>query len=810
MKKNILLITALFATLTTTAQKTNHSSAAAGCQHTKTGTKNIAKQFSATSGITDSITIAHYIITIDTIAFSAQTLKANTQLNVKAKQNNITQVPLSLLQMNIDSVLVNSSPVTYNYNDTTLTVNLSTTLNNGDSAQLHVYYNGHPQQDASGWGGFYFSSGAAFNMGVGFDAIPHNLGKVWYPCIDEFTDKSTYEFFITTPLNKKAYCNGYLNAQITNPNGTITWHWKMDNKIPTYLTSIAVDSYVSWTRNINGIPVEVAAAASDTTALANSLQHLPTAITAFTNAYGPYPFNKVGYSLVNFGSGAMEHAANIHIGQAFMTTGLTYETLWAHELSHMWWGDNVTCSTAEDMWLNEGFASFNEAFFTQAQYGDSLYKNWIRNNHRKVLQFAHINDGSYLTMNNIPQNYTYGYHVYQKGADVVHTLRNNMGDSLFFQGCRDDHTNLAYGNASSSDLKNELTASSGINMTRFFDDWISTPGFPHFSIDSVVYIPGGLDHYYVYTKQKTKGNNNHIYQMPVEITFSNGINPDTTVTVVIDSATNMFHIPLVFWPAIWIALDRKEKISDAISDFERTITTTGTVTMPETNTQLNVQNAGNATTRIRTEHHWVAPDPFKRSNPGVRLSNYHYWSVDGNWDSTFHTKCNFIYNGSNSATTGHIDNTLITTTEDSLKLYYRASPANDWFAITSVTHNMGSPTDKVGSFTVDTLKKGEYVLGYFDYTVGVQQPGQPTPSAKILSATPNPAKHTCRINFTLPNGSNALLQICNLKGEIVDQIAIYSHQEFIEWDCSNITKGTYLCSLITQNVNANTVKVVVK
>lgn len=808
MKKIILIaITSLISLTHIHAQKSN---TVAGCQHTKMQAQQFSRVSTPTSGITDSITIEHYVITIDTIAFTAQTLRANTLLKVKAKQNNITQVTLSLLQMNIDSITINNATATYLYNDTTLLVNLFSQLNIGDSVFVRVFYHGHPQQDASGWGGFYFSASAAFNMGVGFDAVPHNLGRVWYPCVDEFTDKSTYEFFITTPSSKKAYCNGYLNNQITNANGTITWHWKMDNKIPTYLSSIAVGNYVSWTRNINGIPVEIASAAGDTAAVAVTMQHLPTAISAFTNAYGPYPFNKVGYTLVNFGSGAMEHATNIHIGQVFMIAGLTYETLWAHELSHMWWGDNVTCETAKDMWLNEGFASFNEAFFTQAQYGDSLYKNWIRTNHRKVLQFAHINDGSYLTMNNIPQNYTYGYHVYQKGADVVHTLRNYMGDSLFFEGCKDYHDNRSYGNASSNDLRDELTTSSGINMTRFFDDWISTPGFPHFSIDSVVYVPGGLDHYYVYTRQKSKGNNNHIYQMPVDITFSNGLQPDTTVTVVIDSAFNVFHIPLAFYPATWIALDRKEKISDAISDFERTVTTTGIVTMSETNTQLNVQNAGNGTTRIRTEHHWVAADPFKRSNPGVRLSDYHYWSVDGNLDAAFYTKCNFIYNGSNSATLGHLDNTLITGTEDSLKLFYRANTADDWYVVTAITHNMGSANDKIGSFTVDTLKKGEYVLGYLDYTVGITSPITKAATAKLLSATPNPAKHTCRINFKLPDHSNAILQICNIKGEVIDQIAIYSHQEFAEWDCSGQPNGTYLCSLISSNEITEAIKIIVK
>lgn len=195
---------------------------------------------------------------------------------------------------------------------------------------------------------------------------------------------------------------------------------------------------------------------------------------------------------MNFTAGAMEHATNISIGRAFINGTLGYETLWAHELSHMWWGDKVTCKTDADMWLNEGWASFNEALFTQALYGNTAYKNWIRTNHRKVLQFAHISDGSYLALNAIPSDYTYGATAYQKGADIVHTLRNYLGDSLFKVGTQHYLDSFAYGNASSANLRDALTSATGINMNRFFDDWIFTPGFPHFSIDSVVYFPGGL------------------------------------------------------------------------------------------------------------------------------------------------------------------------------------------------------------------------------------------------------------------------------------------------------------------------------
>src|SRR5262249_38795077 len=156
---------------------------------------------------------------------------------------------------------------------------------------------------------------------------------------------------------------------------------------------------------------------------------------------------------------------------------------------------------------------------------------------------------------------------------------------LFFVGCHGYMSNRAYGNATSAQFRDELTLASGMNMTRFFDDWVFTQGFPHFSIDSVVYSPGGLDHYTVYTRQRTKGNASHIYSMPVDITFSNGLQNDTTVTIVIDSATNVFHIDLIGM-FDFIALDRGEKISDAISDYERPVTAAGTIAFPETNVTL--------------------------------------------------------------------------------------------------------------------------------------------------------------------------------------------------------------------------------
>lgn len=756
----------------------------------------------SSQSVTDTLHIQHYIIHIDSIGFAQQSIRAHANVKVVSKLNNVQNISLSLLKLTIDSIYYPGGNLSYTYNDTVIHISPPAPLNQNDTFDLTVVYHGNPQQDASGWGGFYFSANAAFNLGVGFDSDPHNLGKVWFPCLDVFTDKCTYDFFITTPSNLKAYCNGYLNSTINNPNGTIIWNWKMDAPIPTYLACMSVANYTSWIRTVAGIPVEIAALPSDTPYVTSTFVNLPVAVNTFVDFYGAYPFNKIGYSLVNFGSGAMEHATNISIGKAFINGTLSYETLWAHELSHMWWGDKVTCKTAEDMWLNEGWASYNEALFTQALYGETAYKNWIRTNHRKVLQFAHITDGSYYAMNAIPPAYTYGFHVYQKGADIVHTLRNYLGDASFKHGAQAYLNKFAYGNAASADMRDVLTDSTGTNMTDFFDDWIFTPGFPHFSIDSVVYFPGGLDHYFVYTRQRSKGNAGHIYHTPVELTFSNGF-MDTTVTVIIDSATNMFHIPLLIGNAQWVAVDRNEKISDAISDYERTVTATGTFIMQETNTTLLVQTVGSPTSKVRVEHNWVQPDGFKQSNPGIRISDYHYWKVDGIFETGFYAKMLFQYNGSTSTTNGYIDNTLITGVEDSLVILYRANTADDWHTV-AATQNMGSPVDKVGNFTVDTLFKGEYVLGYRDQTVNVANPPKIYPS---LKASPNPADGLCTISFSLPPGEKGDINVYSTDGKKFFSTHVFAHQQFINWDSSKVPQGNYVITLMVNDINQDSIQV---
>ena len=150
----------------------------------------------ATNLRSDTIDILHYSIALDITDFTTDTIRGYTDIRFTPLMSNVNVLSLDLLELLIDSIRYGSTPLAYSYNDTLLTVTLPFTHNPGDTTTLRVAYHGKPQGDASGWGGFYYQSGYAFNLGVGFAADPHVYGRVWFPCFDNFVERSTYTFDI--------------------------------------------------------------------------------------------------------------------------------------------------------------------------------------------------------------------------------------------------------------------------------------------------------------------------------------------------------------------------------------------------------------------------------------------------------------------------------------------------------------------------------------------------------------------------------------------------------------------------------------
>ncbi|MEX0967903.1 MAG: M1 family aminopeptidase [Bacteroidia bacterium] len=746
----------------------------------------------AFSQVFDSVDVQHYHIAMQFPQLSAKTFTARCNISFKTNQN-LDEVNLHLSSLTVDSIFLGQQKITFSHTGDNLQVLLPASMNPGDTATIAVYYQGTPAQDPSRWGGFYFNTiqdGYAWNLGVGFEVDPHNFGRAWFPCRDNFEDKATYTFAILTDSNLKAFCNGSLENVTNHGNGTSTWNWNLRDSIPTYLASVAIanyhEVYFPYTGIASTFPVSVAAHPEDTGKARKSFENLPRGLLAFENAYGPQPFERVGFCVVPFTGGAMEHATNIAYPR-FATDGtLAYESLWAHELSHHWWGDHVTCATAEDMWLNEGWASWSEALFFEHLNGAEAYREYVRANHLQVLRYAHtdLGDEQPLPVSPVGHEHTYGTHVYNKGADMVHTLRNYIGDAKFFPALKLYQDSFAFKNASSADLRDFLSRHTGVDLQHFFNDWIFQAGFAHFSIEkwSSSQSSTGYD-ITVNLRQKLRFADHNFTNVPLELVFMSSDWKMHVETIMLSGNGIETQVNIPFEP-VFAGVNIDGKLSDAKTRQHKIIAEKGVYEFSDALMEIDVESITDSAFLL-VEHNWVAADPFKGQNPGIRISDYRYYSVSGVWPIQFEATATIPYEGRTIAG-GYLDHTLDISTEDSLVLLYRSSPSQNWTEYPDYEKEMILKTDKRGKIIINDLKQGEYVIGYRDIAASVEEPkgrGQ-------LQLFPNPAEGWVRIKS--PVSGMATLTIFDMSGKQVDRQHLQLGDTTTLVQLQDYRKGTYL------------------
>jgi len=745
------------------------------------------KENQATAIYSDTLEAVHYAIHLTDLNLTDKTIKGYTTAKLVSKTNSLSTLKLELASLTVDSVFIeNIKTNNFTHSGNLINIGLTTPINTGDTINTTIYYHGQPFVDPSGWGGFHFSGDYALNLGVGFDAIPHNLGKAWFPCIDDFQDRALYDVYLTVANDKKAISGGKL-IEVTNlGNGFSTWHWKTDFTLPTYLISATTGKYSLVTDAYNGlqgqVPITYYCKQGDTAKVASTFINMKNILQIFENHFGPYPFERVGYTATPGGLGAMEHAANVSYPFSGWTGSTENEWWYAHELSHMWFGDKVTCASAEDMWLNEGWAVWCESLYREGLFGKQAYKDNMRFKLKDVLQTTYITDGGYFAVYGIPQTITYGSTVYQKGGQVTHTLRGYMGDSLFFGGVKAYLEQYGYNFASSYDLRDFLTAYSGIDMVPFFDAWVFAPGFPHFSIDSTLTVQtaSGFD-VTVYVRQKLKGTTQYANANHLEISFFDSNWESITDTLVFSGVTGnkTFHLP--FSP-VEVMADADEKISDATTDVAKTIKTIGDYEFQQTFSRVLVDQITDSAL-VRISHNWVAADSLVIPQPGLRVSDSRYWTVEGIFPQGFKAKGKFNYNRAAS-----LDLTLINNSQDSLLILYRQGAGHQWQG-TNFTRQGGW---FAGTITVDTLKTGEYTLAIWDRQYLETKEDQ-TDRSHLLNIYPNPAKE--QVNIEIESKKKLIFSIYDTLGKEVFKKGINPGTSNFKWTNPYETSSVYVVKL---------------
>jgi len=435
-------------------------------------------------------------------------------------------------------------------NDQQIEINLGHQGFAGDKLSLKLFYHGNPA--AAGDGSFYFGrkdgGPVVWTLSEPFGA------SNWFPCKNTPADKvDSSEVVVTVPDPLKVASNGLLVSVDHPQDGWTTYDWKEHYSIAPYLISLAIADYNTFTNwfhysATDSMPVvNYVYKSTDEAYVKKQTDDVLKALAIYSKAYGPYPFLKEKYGQAQFTwNGGMEHQTMTSLG-AYTTPVVV------HELSHQWFGDAVTCASWEDIWLNEGFATFSEGLFIEKTEGEKSYHSWLRTMMKAVMEkpggYLYIPALQLLSNNQSASDRIFDSRLsYDKGGMVLHMLRYVLGDSLFFSSLRHYVEGpLRYHSSTTQEFEQSFEKSTGQDLSWFFNQWVYGEGYPVYTIKYGYANTHPPFKALVWLHQDNSTGDSLFFRMPVKLKFeAPGV--DTTFTVLNTKQDQSFSFELPFLP----------------------------------------------------------------------------------------------------------------------------------------------------------------------------------------------------------------------------------------------------------------------
>lgn len=316
------------------------------------------------------------------------------------------------------------------------------------------------------------------------------FNRYWFPSYDTPNDFRTTELRATVEKPFFVVSNGKLMETKDNGDNTRTFYWKMDQPYSNYLTSIVVTDTDPVVQDFEGTPVYNYGYTYEKKEVAETTKNLPATIKFFSDITGvKYPYPKYSQAFVEDFGGGMENISAttqieemIHDDRELLDQDS--ESLQSHELAHQWFGDYVTCRDWGQIWLNESFATYMQAMWTEkfAGHDEFLYTD-IRGNHDQVLgAWNSGNRRPIVTKYYADKDAMFDSYAYPGGGSVLHMLRKHLGDKLFFASLKHYLTVNAHKPVSTEDLRQAIEETTGQSMDWFFDEWLYRMGHPVFEV----------------------------------------------------------------------------------------------------------------------------------------------------------------------------------------------------------------------------------------------------------------------------------------------------------------------------------------
>ncbi|ULR51564.1 M1 family metallopeptidase [Streptomyces deccanensis] len=424
--------------------------------------------------------VTHYTLTLDYGPEAKARLRATAVITARATRD-LSSFNLDLKGMDVASVAVDGVTARWKRAGQELTVTPEQGLDDGETFRTTVRYSGTPvtitDPDGSREGWLPTADGAL--------ALGEPAGSMaWFPGNHHPSDKAAYDLTVTVPEGLRAVSNGELTGESTR-DGRTTFSWRTAEPMASYVATLAIGAFEIRRSTVGGrsprLPVYVAVDPSQVEESRAVLGRIPEVVRWAEGNFGPYPFSSTGAIVDRPGDSA--YALETQNRPVF--PGAPDLSLLVHELAHQWYGDSVTPKSWRDMWLNEGFATYAEWLWEEDHGGDSaqeVFDALYEGDHfadaasnEAVWDFPPARPPSAARISDSP--------VYERGAMVLHKVREAVGDDAFFELIRGWAAAHRHGNADTADFtayaeKFAEEAAPGADLTPVWDDWLYGDGKP--------------------------------------------------------------------------------------------------------------------------------------------------------------------------------------------------------------------------------------------------------------------------------------------------------------------------------------------
>jgi aminopeptidase N len=312
----------------------------------------------------------------------------------------------------------------------------------------------------------------------------------WFPCHDHPNDFATSEMIATVERPLSVISNGRLIETRDNPDNTRTFHWRMEQPHVSYLTSIVVGEYAPVEMNWDGIPVTTYVYPNQVEEGRITAERTPEMMRFFSETTGlRYPYAKYAQTMVRDFGGGMENITATTLTDTTVidrrtTQDFTSDGLISHELAHQWFGNYVTCRTWADLWLNESFATYFQAMWTEHNRGrdDFLYEDVISNQEDALRAWAQGNRRPIVTNHFANPDAVFDVYAYQRGGAVLHMLRRALGEDAWWRAIRHYLARYPHQPVETAQFRIAVEEATGRPMDWFFDQWVYQMGHPVFRV----------------------------------------------------------------------------------------------------------------------------------------------------------------------------------------------------------------------------------------------------------------------------------------------------------------------------------------